>query len=60
MNWSKRNLNSEDKEKAMPDIEERKKQEIDKIVEAYKEKKSIPEDELLNKMDRLNLEASEM
>ena len=44
----------------MAEIEERKKQEIDKIVEAYKEKKSIPEDELLNKMDRLNLEASEM
>ena len=44
----------------MPEIEERKKQEIDKIVEAFKEKKSIPEDELLNRMDRLNMEAAEM
>lgn len=44
----------------MADREERKKQELDKIIEAFKEKKTINEDELLNRMDRLNLDATEM
>lgn len=44
----------------MADREERKKQELDKIIEAFKDKKSITDDELLNRMDRLNLDASEM
>lgn len=44
----------------MSDIQENQKQEIDKLVEAFKDKKSISEDELLNRMDRLNLDASEM
>lgn len=44
----------------MSDREERKKQVIEKIIETFKEKKSINEDELLNRMDRLSLDASEM
>ncbi len=44
----------------MAETQEIKKQEIDKLVEAFKDKKSISEDELLNRMDRLNLDASEM
>lgn len=44
----------------MPEIEERRKQEIDKLIESCKVKKSISEDELLNRMDRFNLDASEM
>lgn len=44
----------------MSDREERKKQVIEKIIESFKEKKSINEDELLNRMDRLSLDASEM
>ena len=44
----------------MAEKEKRKKQELEKIIELYKEKKSIPEDELLNRMDRIELDASEM
>ncbi|HOO22895.1 MAG TPA: RNA polymerase sigma factor RpoD [Clostridia bacterium] len=44
----------------MAETQEIKKQEIDKLVEAFKDKKSISEDELLNRMDRLNLDAREM
>lgn len=44
----------------MVEKEKRKKQELDKIIELYKEKKAIPEDELLNRMDRIELDASEM
>ncbi len=44
----------------MAEKEKRKKQELDKIIELYKEKKAIPEDELLNRMDRIELDASEM
>ena len=44
----------------MAEREERKKQELDKIIETFKDKKTISEDELLNRMDRLNLDASEM
>lgn len=44
----------------MIDKEERKKQELEKIIEAYKEKKAIPEDELLNRMDRIQLDASQL
>ncbi|MGN1043029.1 MAG: RNA polymerase sigma factor RpoD [Christensenellales bacterium] len=44
----------------MAEREERKKQELEKIIEAFKDKKTISEDELLNRMDRLNLDASEM
>ncbi len=44
----------------MAEKEKRKKQELEKIIELYKEKKAIPEDELLNRMDRIELDASEM
>jgi len=44
----------------MIDKEERKKQELEKIIETYKVKKAIPEDELLNRMDRIQLDASEL
>lgn len=44
----------------MVEKEKRKKQELEKIIELYKEKKAIPEDELLNRMDRIELDASEM
>ncbi len=44
----------------MIDKEERKKQELEKIIETYKEKKAIPEDELLNRMDRIQLDASQL
>lgn len=44
----------------MADILETQKQEIDKLVETFKNKKNISEDELLNRMDRLNLDASEI
>ena len=42
----------------MSDREERKKQVIEKIIESFKEKKSINEDELLNILDSLSLDAS--
>ncbi len=38
--------------------EERRKAEIEKLIEQHKEKGTIPEDELLNKMDRLELDAT--
>lgn len=44
----------------MPEYVDKKKQELEKIVETFKEKKTIPEDELLNLMDRLQLDANEM
>jgi len=44
----------------MAEKEERKKQELEKIIETFKEKKCIPEDELLNRMDRIQMDASEM
>lgn len=44
----------------MPDIEERRKQDFDKLLESMKDKKTISEDELLNRMDRLNIAAGEM
>ena len=44
----------------MPEYDERKKQELEKIIEVYKEKKAIPEDELLNRMDRIQLDAKEL
>lgn len=44
----------------MPEKEERKKVEIDKIIDAFKDKKAIPDDELLNRMDRLELNAKEL
>lgn len=44
----------------MADREERKTQEINQIIEAFKDKKSITDDELMNRMDRLDLDASEM
>lgn len=44
----------------MIDKEERKKQELEKIIETYKDKKAIPEDELLNRMDRIQVDASEL
>lgn len=44
----------------MPEMEELKKAELDKIIELYKEKKTIAEDDLMNRMDRLQLTADEM
>ncbi len=44
----------------MSEKEKRKKQELERIIELYKEKKAIPEDELLNRMDRIDMDASEM
>lgn len=44
----------------MPEYDERKKQELEKIIEVYKEKKAIPEDELLNRMDRIQLDVKEL
>ncbi len=44
----------------MPEKEERKKVELDKIIEAFKDKKAISDDELLNRMDRLQLNAQEL
>ncbi len=44
----------------MVEKEERKKQELAKIIELYKEKKAISEDELLNRMDRIQLDANDM
>jgi RNA polymerase primary sigma factor len=44
----------------MPEKEDHKKQEIDKIIETFKEKKSIPEDVLLNRLDRIQLDAKEI
>jgi len=43
----------------MAELEGGKKPELDKIVEIYKDKKTISEDEILNRMDRLGLDASE-
>lgn len=40
--------------------EERKKAELEKIIESYKDRKAIPEDELLNRMDKMQLDASEL
>jgi RNA polymerase primary sigma factor len=45
----------------MPEIEDSQKLiNMDKIIETLKGKKTITEDELLNKMDRLNIDASKM
>ena len=44
----------------MPELEELKKSELDKIIDLYKEKKTIAEDDLMNRMDRLQLTADEM
>ena len=44
----------------MAEKEKRKKQELEKIIELYKAKKAIPQDELLKRMDRIELDASEM
>lgn len=44
----------------MADREERKKQVLDKILEAFKEKKSLSEDELLLRVEKLVLEPAEM
>ena len=44
----------------MPENDERKKQELEKIIETFKEKKTISEDDLLNRMDRIQLDAKEL
>jgi RNA polymerase primary sigma factor len=44
----------------MAELQTNQKQEIEKLLEVFKDKKSVSEDELLNKMDRLNIDASEM
>lgn len=44
----------------MPELEALKKDELDKIIDQYKEKKTISEDDLMNRMDRLQLTADEM
>lgn len=44
----------------MAEREERKNQELEKIIEAFKEKKSIPEDELMHRTEILNLDATEI
>ncbi len=44
----------------MIEKEERKKAELEKIIESYKDRKAIPEDELLNRMDKMQLDASEL
>lgn len=44
----------------MPNIEERKKKEIDKIIEEHKEDKKIKEDDLLNRLEKYEIEAKEM
>ena len=41
-------------------IEERKKREIDKIIEEYKDNKKIKEDELLNRLEKYELETNEI
>ncbi len=44
----------------MPENSERKMQELEKIIEIYKDKKTISEDDLLNRMDRIQLDAKEL
>ena len=44
----------------MHENDERKKQELEKIIETFKEKKTISEDDLLNRMDRIQLDAKEL
>lgn len=44
----------------MSELQTNQKQEIEKLIEIFKDKKSVSEDEILNKMDRLNIDASEM
>ncbi|HKL74149.1 MAG TPA: RNA polymerase sigma factor RpoD [Clostridia bacterium] len=44
----------------MPEKQETQKLEIEKLLEVFKGKKIISEDELLNRMDRFNLDASEI
>ena len=44
----------------MSKIEERKNQIVDGIIEKYKVSKLIKEDDLLNKLDKLDLDASQM
>jgi RNA polymerase primary sigma factor len=44
----------------MSELQVNQNQGIEKLLEVFKDKKSVSEDELLNKMDRLNIDASEM
>lgn len=44
----------------MPNFEERKKTEIDSIIEQHKDDKKIQEDDLMNSLDKLELDAKEM
>lgn len=44
----------------MPNIEERKKNKIDSIIEQHKSNKTIQEEDLMNSLDKLELDAKEM
>ena len=44
----------------MSDLEEKKKAHIDNIIEQHKDNKTIQESELMNSLDKLELDADEM